>query len=115
MPAPQITPPPQTVPSNTGGCLLRVVWMLLGNAVLIITAIKITQEHQQLLSIADAVFWVVVAGVALARYLDVHRFHGQTASGQPTTPAGFQRYLVLLGAFALLVWFVAHAVAYWRR
>lgn len=89
--------------------------MLLGNAILLITAIKIAQEHQQLLSVADAVFWIVVVGVALARYFGVHRFHGQTAAGQPTTPADFRRYLVLLGAFSLLLWFVAHAFAYWRR
>lgn len=116
MPAEHPRPPaPATPPTNPAGCFLRVVWMLLGNAALLITALKIAENHNSRFSIADAIFWGVVIATATVRYLDIRRFGGHTATGKPASPADFRRYVLLLIGFALLLWLVAHGYEYFTR
>jgi hypothetical protein len=60
-------------------------------------------------SFFDLAFWANVAAMLAARYFDVHRFHGATASGEPATPQDFRRYAYGLAAGAFVAWGLVHA------
>lgn len=91
-----------------GGCLLRVFWMLLGNIILAMTAYNIAILHDSGFAVtASIVIWVTVAAMLGARYLDIKRFRGQTASGEPATMTNWRRYAIALVGIWLVVWIVA--------
>ena len=94
------------------GCLVRLFWFFGGNVILFFSAGFIAQRREVLVSAWDAVFWATVLAMAAVRYLDIARFHGTTASGQPATMRHWRRYVALLAAIALAVWLAAHA---WAR
>jgi hypothetical protein len=92
------------------GAIARLYWLLLGNAALSLIAIGIAQRGPAHTWITDAVFWTVVASLVLVRYLDIARFGGTTASGEPASAADWYRYAWRLLLVALAVWIVAHAL-----
>jgi hypothetical protein len=107
--------PEQIVPSaeqvSAGGCLVRLGWILLGNVLLVAAALSIIGSDT-FLSLADAVYWALVAGMIGLRYLDVTRLRGQTAMGQPATLAHWRRYSMVLAGLALVGWSIAHLLAW---
>lgn len=106
--------PEQTVPSaeqvSAGGCLVRLGWIFLGNVLLVAAGLAIT-KNDTFLSLADAIYWVLVAGMIGLRYLDVTQLRGQTAMGQPATLAHWRRYSLVLTGLALVGWVLAHLLA----
>lgn len=95
--------------AGPAGCLLRLVWMLLGNFVLAIVLIAIAQgAGGGWFSWLDAVFWFVVAGAIAARYADIAHFHGRTADNQPADLGHWRRYALALLAIAAAAWVGAH-------
>lgn len=95
------------------GCLTRILWMIVGNMVLLFSVSFIVRGHYASFSGADMVFWITVGLLVLLRYADIARFHGTTAQGhQPATMAHWRRYAVWLVAMAALLWFLAHGIAY---
>lgn len=95
---------------TAGGCFVRLVWMLLGNVLLAAVTMAIGKGGRSL-SLADAAFWCLVAGMIALRYVDVKRLHGQTAMGKPATFADWRRYSIVLAAGAFVCWIIAHLVA----
>lgn len=106
--APATTPSPRDTMS---GCLVRLAWMLFGNVALFISAAFIAQHTASLFSLADLVFWTVAAALLVVRRLDIERFGGQTAMGEPATMAHWRRYAVRLLAVSLVAWALAHGIA----
>ena len=103
-----------TIPPRKLGALpafARVYWMLLGNLLVGVSAAVIAQAAPAP-SIADALFWVSAAALVAVRYLDVARFGGRTADGEPATIGHWKRYSLLVGGICLLTWSAAHAVAW---
>ncbi|TFH40572.1 MAG: hypothetical protein E4H01_16360 [Lysobacterales bacterium] len=97
------------------GILLRLTWLMFGNVLLMALAIAIAERQSAgFLTVVDAAFWTLVGGLALARYVDITRMKGQTASGEPATIGHWRRYLVTLLPLSVVVWGAAHAVAYFR-
>ena len=101
--------PPTEV--GAGGCLVRLGWMIWGTAALLMTVVFIVKQAGAF-SIADAVFWSIVAVCIGLRYVDIRYLNGQTASGEPATFTHWWRYSLLLGAVALALWGVAHVIGY---
>ena len=90
---------------SSSGCLLRLFWLLLGNAVLVIVALQILIRVGGVFSGLDVVYWSVVALILAARYADIRYFKGTTAEGKPSTLEDWRRYafiLVLSAGVALL-------------
>lgn len=99
---------------GASGCLFRVYWMLLGNALVFVCAYRIVEAEGALI-LADAFYWLAVAGLVGARYVDVRYMEGRTAEGQPATMRDWRRYrLGVLGTSAV-VWAAAHALGYLTR
>lgn len=97
------------------GCLVRVLWMLVANAALLVCLKFIQSNHGSLLSWADAIFWAVAAlGVGL-RYVDVKKLQGRTATGKPATLSDWRRYSLILLGICAVAWLAAHAWAHWAR
>jgi hypothetical protein len=91
--------------------LLRLFWMAAATMALALIGIFIAQARAWALSWADVAFWVIVALMAPARYLDVSRFAGTTVNGERATMADFRRYAVVLPLVAACWWAAAHALA----
>jgi hypothetical protein len=85
--------------------------MVLGNALLYLSVVFIV-KHRGSFSLADVALGAVAAGCVGLRYLDIKYLKGQTASGETATLAHWRRYSLLLGAVALALWGVAHAIGY---
>lgn len=96
------------------GCLVRLGWMMFGNAALLFCAINIVNHRGSFFSIADAVFWPVVIFLIWLRRFDITRMKGQTASGQPATLSHWKRYSAGLLIFAVVLWSVAHAMTWFQ-
>lgn len=99
-------PPSQPQDQSPVGCLARLVWMLAGNLALVVVAFLIYESAGW--SIADLAYWLIIALMIGARYIDIARFEGTTINDEPATMAHFKRYLliVLLAGAAVfaLVW-----------
>jgi hypothetical protein len=106
------SPDPQ---QHVSGCLMRVAWLLVGNLLLIFSAIFISKHRGAFFSAADAVFWVIVLALMGARYFDITRFKGQTAAGQPASMAHWRRYATLLVVLSFCLWGLAHGMALWWK
>ncbi|MCE5279421.1 MAG: hypothetical protein ABFD92_02225 [Planctomycetaceae bacterium] len=96
------------------GCLLRLGWMLLGPAALVICIMKIIRNPVVELSFADAVFWGVVIIMAVLKRVDITKMHGRLADDRPATLEHWRRYLLILGALAVAVWAGAHGIAWYQ-
>lgn len=110
MPKPQspLPSPASQPPDNPAGCLVRIFWMAIGGLALMFLAAAIFRRGA--FSILDVVYWLVVAATAGARFIDVTRFQGRTASGEPATVAHVRRYALVLFVVAVAAWVGAHGL-----
>ena len=102
---------PQTALS---GCLVRFLWMLVCNGVMVVSLIFIVEHEASFFSGADIVFWLVAAAAVSLRYIDIAYFKGLTASGKPADMPMWKRYTLMLAGICLAAWIIAHAIAYFR-
>jgi hypothetical protein len=92
--------------------LVRVFWMLLGNLILLISTIFIIQGENWKFHTVDVVFWVAVAVLLLARYLDIKFYKGLTTTDQPASMVDWRKYAALLLIISTAVWVLAHVINY---
>jgi len=92
--------------------LVRLWWMLLGNAVLALSAVFIAHNTGGFFHAADAVFWCTVASLALTRYVDIRFLDGLTAAGAPASTRLWVKYSAVLVVLSAIVWALAHAANY---
>lgn len=102
-------------PEQSGGIafLLRTLWLMLGNVGLAVIAIVIIMNHPPLFSLYDLLFWAVVVMLIIVRYIDIAYFHGGDSYGDPATMRHWRKYAVLLPAISLVMWAIAHGLAYY--
>lgn len=109
MPNDRNTPSTRSEYESPQGCLLRLLWMGLGNVALVLTALWIYRSAGW--SIADILFAVIVLVLIGARYVDIVRYRGSTADGnEPATMAHWKRYALTVAAVAAALWVVARAL-----
>lgn len=99
---------PEKTNTPFAGCFCRLIWMLVGIVILLFLGIEIVRRPG--FSGVDAAAGAVVAGMILARFVDVRYLNGQTADGKPATMADWRRYSVRLAALALVLWGLLHAI-----
>jgi len=95
------------------GCLLRLFWIMIGNAVLLFCAYAIVQHRSSMFGMADAFYWAIVGSLLAARYVDIRHFCGTTADGEPATMVHWRRYAIVLGVVSAGLWLGVHAIAYY--
>ncbi|HNY65472.1 MAG TPA: hypothetical protein PKM41_08520 [Deltaproteobacteria bacterium] len=99
-------------PSNSTplGRFVRLTWKTLGTLLLFLLLILIVITPEGTAKTLQGVFWLVVAGLVVLRYLDMTVFRGQTGDDKPATMSDWLRYsagLVLMSGF---FWFLAQAI-----
>jgi len=94
------------------GIIMRLFWMVFGNAVLFISIMFIFQHEGGVFHAADVVFWITVAALVIVRYLDIKVLGGLTVTGVPASTAHWTKYVAILLISSTAVWGFAHAVNY---
>ncbi len=105
--------PTSAQPSTGVGCLLRLVWMIVGNVALATSGLVAARAGRLTPVPADAVFWCAVALMIGARYLDITHYRGATSDGHPATLSDWRRYAIKLPLIAGAAWAIARVVG-WR-
>lgn len=109
----QERPSSESTPQDqAGGCLIRLGWMVFGNALLLLCLKSIYSNRRAFFSLADAFFWVILGGTIALRYVDVRWMRGRTAQGGPATMAHWRRYAVISAAVGTALWVSSHALAW---
>ena len=106
--------PEEAVQQSSGlGCLLRLVWMLVGNAAALLSAIWIAlNAGRSLFCAVDIVYSAAVLAVIVCRYLDIRYCAGTTDSGEPATMRNWRRHTIWAVGGGLLAWGAAHGIAF---
>lgn len=107
-PASQVTPDH----TNALAAAARIYWMLLGNIVVGLAALKVAQGPTSL-SVRDVAFWLGVALLIAVRLLDILHFRGSRADGAPATPADGRRYARVVLVAGAMAWAAARGVAWY--
>jgi hypothetical protein len=103
--------PSQTTQTELSGCLpiiVRLVWMVFGNAALVLLAGLIIQKGAY--SYLDMIFWAIPGLLIVLRYIDITRFQGLTAECEPATLKHWSRYSILLLMTSTVLWVFAHGM-----
>lgn len=90
------------------GAALRLTWMILGYAAMGILAMIIAVDSQGTFTWRDIAIACVAILIIVARYVDITRYHGQTAEGAPATMDNFKRYAVKVALGTPAAWGAAH-------
>lgn len=94
------------------GCLpvvLRTLWMAWGNVALFLCAAKVADPAAPALT---AVLLFLMAGALIGiRYIDITRFAGQTAEGEPADLSHWRRYAMGVVLLSVSLWGLASFVA----
>jgi hypothetical protein len=96
--------------TTVAGCLVQLAWHILGASALLIVWITILRGSRWSIGVKDGVYWAVVLGMIVARYVDVSRMNGRTTAGQPATLRDVRRYAWLLLLVAAVAWTFAQSV-----
>lgn len=99
------------VNASLAALCLRVFWMFLGNITLGVCLLMIVQTDQAF-SYLDLVYWTILPLLVASRHLDIVRYQGATAYGEPATLAHWRRYVTILLLVAGGGWLAAHGAAY---
>ena len=97
-------------PIGCFGLVVRMIWLLAGNAALFMLAIFIFQKRD--FSAFDVGFWAIVAVLVLLRYIDITRLKGLTSNSEPATLKHWRRYVIRLLVASAAMWGLAHAIPY---
>jgi hypothetical protein len=101
---------PRSEPTGCLPGLLRLVWVLLGNAALFFFAVFIAMRMAPV--VMDLAFLALVIGLLVVRYVDITKFKGETSEGQPATLEDWRRYAVWLAVGSAALWALARFVAF---
>jgi hypothetical protein len=88
--------------------------MLLGPAALFLMTFNIASKGGGWLTTVDIGYFVLLALVLAARWLEYNSGQGQTSTGDPLTAKGLWTYTLMAGAVGLAVWLAANLIGnYW--
>lgn len=99
---------PKSLSTPMAGHLLRVFWLFVGNAVLYASWVAIVLTSARFPSVLDAAAWLAVGLMILARRVDIQRFAGRSAQGEPMTMTDWRRYAAILVGSGAVGGLVAH-------
>ena len=103
--------PANTPPIASAGCLLRLFWLLIGNAAIYLALATIAATKPPLPSSLDFVVGITLLLMIAARWLDITRNAGRTVSGEPATLRHWRLHAAMLVGLTLTAWALAHFIA----
>ena len=102
------TPQPEKI--SFLASMVRFTWRILGNILLFIILLLMVFGYQGESNALDIIFWLVVAGLVLIRYIDIKVFHEQSADNKPITLKDWIRYSIGLILMSGFFWVLARAI-----
>lgn len=84
--------------------------MLVGNTLLMVFGLTILLEPAWTFTVRDVLFWSNVAALLVLRYVDITRFGGRTAEGEPATRRDFVRYAAGVTGFSAAFWTLSQSM-----
>jgi hypothetical protein len=85
----------------------RLFWMFIGNAGLFLLALGVFYKSKTSPLGYSIAYWVLVAAILIARFVDIRYFHGETSDGEPATMLHLRRYVINLAIVAIPLFFIA--------
>jgi hypothetical protein len=92
------------------GCVLRLFWMLVGNAIVYGSLTYVALNKLAFPGVLDVVVWLTVVLTILARRLDITRWQGTTATGEPATLEHWRRHAAIVVLAAAVGSVMAHMI-----
>ena len=84
--------------------------MLVGNAIVYASLAMIAMNGDAFPSPLDGVVWVTVVLTIVARRVDIVRWRGKTASGEPATLSHWRRHAATVVLVTAIASVIAHAI-----
>lgn len=97
--------------TNPRSIVLRLFWALIGHAIVYMSLASIVARRHEFPSPFDAVVWLTVAAMLVARRVDIVRYGGHTLYGEPADLGTFRRFAALLVIVCAAATVAAHALA----
>ena len=92
------------------GSALRLFWMLFGHAIVFTSLGIIIVTELAFPSVLDGVVWITVVLMIVARRIDITRWQGTTALGEPATLDHWRGYSVTLVWITTAGFAIAHTL-----
>jgi len=91
--------------SSEAGCLIRLYWMFLGNALLFIVFAYLIQNRPKFPSLLDAGCLLTLASLVAARYIDIRQYKGANGENSaPATMSDWRKYTLSLVTGCIAAW-----------
>ena len=91
--------------SSGAGCLTRLYWMFLGNALLAMLLVWLILNRPKFPCLQDAGYLLALASLIAVRYVDIRHFNGETGEGGVSaTMADWRKYALLLVSAGAAAW-----------
>jgi hypothetical protein len=100
----------QSASTSLSAILGRIFWMMYGPIFLMVFAIIIAQRADGWLAAPDLIYFLVLGGMLLGRWIEFRGGNPLTGMGEPATEADLRRYWFLAGLIGMGVWVVANLV-----
>jgi hypothetical protein len=88
----------------------RLLWMMIGPLALVLTIYSIATSGAGWTTTADILYFIILGGMMLGRWLEFHGGRPETSTGEPATDADLRRYVLTIMAAGPIVWVLANLV-----
>jgi hypothetical protein len=88
----------------------RLFWMMIGPLALVLTIYFIATSGTGWTTTADLLYFVILGGMAIGKWLEFRGGSPETTTGEPATVADLRRYILMLVTIGPVVWVLANLV-----
>jgi len=88
----------------------RAFWMMIGPLGLMLCLYFIATSGTGWHTVADLLYFVILGGMILGRWLEFRGGHPETSAGDPATPADLRRYILLALTIGPALWLAANVI-----
>jgi hypothetical protein len=88
----------------------RILWLMIGPLALILALYHIVTTSTGWWDASDIIYFVILGGMILGKWLEFRGGNPQTASGEPATPAQLRRYALTVLVAGPIIWVLANLV-----
>ncbi len=90
--------------TNPAGCLTRLYWIFLGNALLFFAVGMLIDKRPKFPALLDAVCLFAMVSLVAVRYIDIRYYKGETGDGTLATMEQWRKYALILVTGSIAVW-----------
>ena len=88
----------------------RLFWMMIGPLALMLTIYFIVSSGTGWRTFADLLYFIILGGMILGKWLEFRGGNPQTSTGEPASPADLGRYIIMAVTIGPIVWVLANLV-----